>query len=52
VLAEKQTARRGSPDREWDEVFHAGPMRKNRTLPTNGLIVRWRLPVTEGYIHA
>jgi hypothetical protein len=52
VLAEKQTARGGSPDSEWDEVFHAEPMRKNRTLPTNGPTARWRLPALEGYIHA
>jgi hypothetical protein len=32
VLAEKQPARRRRADRDWDEVFHAGAIRKKRTL--------------------
>ncbi|MEA2762283.1 MAG: hypothetical protein QOD47_1567 [Gemmatimonadaceae bacterium] len=32
VLAEKQSARRRRANCEWDEIFHAGPIRKKHTL--------------------
>jgi len=51
VLAEQQPARRRGADRQWDEVFHAGAIRKKRTLLSE-LGVSLDGCCGSGYIHA